>query len=1085
MKRFTLFACLALALVFALSAFADDMPRYVKGSGGMGHGAGVNTAKAGRDTFLLMGPAGSGAPYIGDFETPLVKARLEKVPLCSETTALLGPTEWCQVDITQPTVTHWHRDTYFAVVGAYSAWCGDITIPSCDGGVSDPDGGYGSNWDDILEWRGMVDSNTSSTTLNISAVANIYSEPGYDGTTLQVEKLDQGFIDINYWDGVQPGIAISETATYLPADYMGAGADEVVVLWHFQADGAWDDSDCSFPSSGAIQLDSFLITSDNGVSTGYDPAGLVASTITWETSEGHDVLEHGPDYTQRPKGGIQTRFPVGVGTFASIWNQLEDADPCATNYSRQVAFIDDGTVQPGTGPSLGQTWLYGPNGYIVNTLGGLAGPTAHLHNAIYSPAMAWPDPTHRGALLQFLVYRHEDLSADAPGMFYTWHVKSTNDPDPNTIIAAPEENRNFVQYGGPDYLFQGEVVDDLLVTAPTYVQIRLACYELGYVWGWIGDDGYPAPYFDNVNFRTYPVVGPGIANREIDRAQDGFPANGTIDLADPNLLTVRFDMGQNISPPSHTRRDFGDSLVFDAVVTRPGAGLDGVPQLHYLIKRNTAFDPYRDSAPAGGYYQGQVDCGIVTGPAGAVVPDRYYGDLPDGWDYTGGATPTTDGTKFLFPGDQIHWYISATDTAGGLSETAILPADTTGFSDFVDPMNYNPSYNVQCLPTITDAVTGEQPPIVFWNDFGNRGGRDEWYSSFAQLGLLKGVDFDAYYTNGPSSGIGNGLGGKGTAQQLANYDVLLYTAGDLGVNTVSNGDFENDSGQDVQTLTQWFDGGGKGAYMTGDDLAADMAQSGLLTAAFLADYMNESFTNTDVAPLITGQVAPRVVLDTAAGTPNPVFTSVTSWIAFGGCPVINIFDAVEAIDGPNNGSGLRVAEFTDPSGITAPYDWSACTLATGIGTAGTSSLISMPYDFMFIYTDPNEVRPAPKVDAYPAARVRVLKDVLGYYSLAGDPLAVSSVPDALQFGARNYPNPFNPKTTITYVAPRSGHLSLKVYNVRGQLVRTLINSVVESGTRSIEWDGSDNHGSKVASGVYFYEARMGNDVIVNKMALVK
>jgi hypothetical protein len=1025
MKRMILLALGVSILVIATAATAGDMPRYAKGNGATIHGGSQTAAKAGRDTLLLMGPTGSGAAYVGDFESG---AKAFGTPVNG----------WTSIDFTQPTTSHFQLSSYVgqgALGGAQWVWCGDITIPSCDGGATDPAGGYGNDWNDMLEWRQVVTNNAISTTLGITATANIYSEPGYDGTTLLAEKFDQGFVDINYWDGISAGLAISETVTYLPGEYMGAGSDEVVLVWNFQSDGGWSDEDCSFPTSGALQLDDVTITSDNGAGTG--------GVVDFES-------------TLAP---FAIRFPVGVGDFAKIWTNLEDADPCATNYSRQVAFIDDGLVVPGTGGTPCQDWCYGPNGFIVNTTGGLAGPASHLHSAVISPAMTWADPTHRGGVLTFDVYRHEDLSADAPGMFYTWNVRSTATGDPADLDAAGWENRNLVQFGGPDYLRQQEPVDDLLVTNPSHVQVRLAAYELGWVWGYIGNDGYPAPYFDHVRFETYPVIGPGLATREIDLANDAFPENGTIDMVDPGSLWVRFDQGQNISAPSHLRRDRGDSLAFDCVVTRQDAVLNGLPEIVYTVQTNPVFDPYRtDPTP----YTGRADCGIVTGPAGLVVPDRFYADLPD--------------TGWLFPGDIVHYYLEASDidTLTSAVETATLPADLTDYGVFDDPLGYNPAFVVRCLPTISD-LTGAQPAVMFWNDFGNRGGMNEWFTSFDQLGLVEGVKFDHYYTNAPSSGIGNGLGGAATSLQIANYDVLLYTSGDLSNNTMANGDFNNDSGEDVQVLTQWLNSGGKGAFVTGDDLAADLAQSGLDTSAFLANMLNVTFNDTDLRDLIGGQASPRVL---ATGS-NPVFSTVSSWIAYGGCAVINVFDAVTV-----TGLGDRIAVFANPSGNAGGYPYSACTLATGVGTAGTSEVISMPHDFIYIYTDPNE---GSKAAASLAARVRVLSDVLAHFGIQGESIEVSAADDtpSMRLTASNYPNPFNPVTTIKYVAPRNGEMSLKVYNVKGQLVRTLINGSVAQGENSIDWNGKDDRGSQVASGVYFYEVRMGNDVQVNKMALVK
>jgi len=64
-------------------------------------------------------------------------------------------------------------------------------------------------------------------------------------------------------------------------------------------------------------------------------------------------------------------------------------------------------------------------------------------------------------------------------------------------------------------------------------------------------------------------------------------------------------------------------------------------------------------------------------------------------------------------------------------------------------------------------------------------------------------------------------------------------------------------------------------------------------------------------------------------------------------------------------------------------------------------------------------------------------------------------------------------------------VSLKVYNVRGELVRTLVDENRPAGPQTVEWDGSDERGRAVASGVYFYETQTDGRSIINKTALVK
>jgi hypothetical protein len=86
---------------------------------------------------------------------------------------------------------------------------------------------------------------------------------------------------------------------------------------------------------------------------------------------------------------------------------------------------------------------------------------------------------------------------------------------------------------------------------------------------------------------------------------------------------------------------------------------------------------------------------------------------------------------------------------------------------------------------------------------------------------------------------------------------------------------------------------------------------------------------------------------------------------------------------------------------------------------------------------------------------------------------------------QNYPNPFNPSTTIAFNLPHSGATSLVVYDVRGRLVRTLIDGVLQVGPQNLEWDGRNNAGQRVATGVYMYRLTFGNIVQQKKMVLLK
>jgi hypothetical protein len=86
---------------------------------------------------------------------------------------------------------------------------------------------------------------------------------------------------------------------------------------------------------------------------------------------------------------------------------------------------------------------------------------------------------------------------------------------------------------------------------------------------------------------------------------------------------------------------------------------------------------------------------------------------------------------------------------------------------------------------------------------------------------------------------------------------------------------------------------------------------------------------------------------------------------------------------------------------------------------------------------------------------------------------------------QNYPNPFNPTTTIRYALKEDVKVSLKIYNTLGQEVRTLVNEDQSAGFKEIMWDGKNNTGNVVPTGVYMYRIVAGNYVKSQKMMMVK
>jgi hypothetical protein len=87
--------------------------------------------------------------------------------------------------------------------------------------------------------------------------------------------------------------------------------------------------------------------------------------------------------------------------------------------------------------------------------------------------------------------------------------------------------------------------------------------------------------------------------------------------------------------------------------------------------------------------------------------------------------------------------------------------------------------------------------------------------------------------------------------------------------------------------------------------------------------------------------------------------------------------------------------------------------------------------------------------------------------------------------ATNYPNPFNPNTTISFFLPQAGKTELVIYNQKGQKVRTLSSSSLGEGPHKLIWDGRSENGTHVASGIYLYRISTNQGSITKKMILAK
>jgi hypothetical protein len=677
--------------------------------------------------------------------------------------------------------------------------------------------------------------------------------------------------------------------------------------------------------------------------------------------------------------------------------------------------------------------------------------------------------------LRFKVFR--DLPLDNL-VFYVWHVRTWNNGCPSDW-----KDTNFVFYGAQNDWHQDDFdVSQFISPGDAEIQIAIGVWDMCGVWCWTFGSGAchsHAPLMDDVHLLRVDSNGPRFYVRHLDLFQDNFAEDGT--LTGP----ARADAANDIAPWGSTSIVPGDSVTVTVtnVGSDPFTGI-GPSVYAYISVRpqgqpgKTGLDleapetrigvgkryPFVNTQVHDGvtWYCYRADTAVVN--SGSIAVDRYAFDLND-W--------------VLTPGDTICYVFCAEDSMGRRAYfSRRLNGQGRNFTTNDQWEALNSPMEFTILPAGGWQNNGD---ILYVDDSDDRGGPVQLYfdSVFDMLGIRDLVD--RYDVLAPSSIAANSLGSrvKNAITQIRDcYRKIIWCSGNLSSGTIGDGSGNPEKSDDFGLLFFFVDThpSNPGIYISGDDVAQEwvtLSGSGggwgggnpnAGAVDFRSIYMNFNLVNGDhvaagepVSPLLTA-LAPVFI---HLGVPD-------KFIAYGGCPLINDFDLLEA-------TGLSQPAFYNSSSGQA-YVLSQ---STANAASSTARVILSGFSFSNIRDD--------TID-FPVDRADHLRDILIYMqNITAFPTAVPERPDFVNRLDPNYPNPFNPTTTIRYSIRSQGHVSLRVYDVTGALVRTLVHEVQTPRAEGfeIEWDGSSNAGSRVASGVYFYRLVTEGFDETKKMVLLK
>ena len=913
----------------------------------------------------------------------------------------------------------------------FAWWCG---VEGACGWVGEA--GYGTHWDQYLVLD--VPPGATGGTIAFDYVGDFEGQ-SFDYFTLYAAA--GGVLDVLTDNHVQGEQAVLHVGPLAFGD-----VDSLVFAFH--SDGGWSDQDGSYLSDiGAVWIDNLVVDYDG------------ATDIAWDFESGIEA-----DYP-----ALHAAIPAGAGAYGALYRGLFAEDPCIVNASYAWAFFDPGTLNAEYPIPVTP---YGPP-YFDNGIRSPLLDEAHaLGEATGTPLLDATDGNSR-YLLRFMAYCDLPLNAL---VFYTVDVGTqTLQSDCNGVVVV--EN---ALYYGTQKRWRDMFVDCSLTVElaswggdVTGVDYTLRVMDQCDVWCNVYGDGIehtPAPYFDNVQAMLVNDVSPVVWDVDpYHRFQDNFPEAGT--------GKVRIDSALDIQPSTSTTLVIGDSTTI--ALNMEGAG--GVATDLTSVPGEIRPQLYLHSRVIAGPHAGSTDPAMGDPDAGDGIWSPWIGTAAvngETWNVAVADTAREQGAPdpgawafdfaddYFEPGDVIQFYYKAT-AVEGVTETQPLWAESA------DPL-LRRRYTVRCLPTAG-------ADLLFVEDGGPRTTDPDqrlltyWLEAFRYNGAYA---VDVYTTQAPSSGLNNGLGGRAEPGDLDQYRMILWDSADLPSYTLQNA-LPDDLAFDTLLLADWLNGSehDTGLWVLGTQVASDLYdEPSFLNAALGAELVFPGAGYED----LTGIRTPRVLVTHPA---LEVAGQMPYFELAAGCPELEQLNLVRPL--PGNPLAEGVFDWgVDPSGgaVAGVLNHDPDGDGTATSPAGYANrTLFCP----FTYPELRNVGFGDDL-GIDYARYLVGSVLAGLFGTWPEdiPDAADPVPAHTAFDGA-YPNPFNPSTTLRFALATPEHARLDVYDLAGRRLRTLVDADLPAAEHEAVWDGRDDRGSVLPSGVYFARLTAGGFRSSQKLMLLK
>ena len=976
-----------------------------------------------------------------------------------------------------PPASKWHVTTFDPGVagGTYNAWAGCDSIGTNPGCVDVAfwlfKKGYGDDWNYALTLA--MDAEDASAGGTIEFDVKYDNECNYD--YLYLEYLDTG---TGNWDAVvdtagTPAVfnAVSGNPDnqnggtgracgddiYGSSDQGDLGGNNVPwygnsawledvtfplpanavngirLRWRAFSDGAWSDADGRGDTDGIGNIDNVLITFANS-----------GNTVSDDFESGDLLSPGGTGAGTWTAGGLE-------GNTYDGWNVQFDP-----NYKNKGNTCDFSAV-----------WMFAPKPIA----GGFPGSANGFSIFLASPVIDCDGWT--GAVMEYANYM---CAPDVTNDFTNTHVRTFDSTI--GVWGLWNDFDGFITFAGCEFWNMNETEDASPFLGPTVDSLQFGyemldiCTPADFCWNRHGTVTW---LIDNVSIGSFDGSGTVFEARNIDIFADSYSRN------DPAHSPFLQNAEQGLWPT----RQFADSDSLNVTIT----DFDGVIAAQVeLVWRVSTVDP-----PVFGTWNSKAMNYSTPDPLsngdGGLYRSSIGNDISE--DYS---PPTSDGLIWA-AGSTVDYYVKVTDVLVNVSTfpTAASDPDPTYFRFEVLPFVGRTVGDLDERILIVDDYTRT------FLDFENSTGFDPvggaGFGAFSDpvrdqpedmieraLGLMYGIAdpednpaWDIYDVQGAGSWMqceprvfsqAPKLGGIGDDLGIPQYDAVIWP----------NGSFDAFSLADTTRihLKTFLDAGGH-LWSNGDEVARFLGTGGDdadSTVNFLAEYMGTSFAN-----IVDDATESRVL--NIAGVGGTSLDGVILGV-YGECPLRRAFDRLnEAPATPeqivttlavysdggagDNGRAAIIKNVRLESGIpTGVCIHSGFGLGALLSDASRATLLSKTFVTDFGLWDMGYVGVINGVDA---------------------PVVTNS-----RFGfdlAQSSPNPFATSTQIRFSVPNRAHVSIEVYNILGQRVRTLVDESMEANSYVREWDGRADTGERVSSGIYFYKMVAGDYSATRKTVLLK